>query len=148
VKGAARGNLGAVEGPKRAVNSGESSREGLARPGNPGVNPWVGQSITSDNHAIMWSTHTKKSLATFLPVFEKSAKNLAAVSSGRWDFYGATFVFCGRNFVQLATLPPHGGEQKGARTPAPEGSLLMTFSSISAVCMIKRIANENPEVGS
>jgi hypothetical protein len=56
-------------------------------------------------------------------------------------------VFCGRNIGQLATLPPHGAEKKGARTPVPEGPLLMIFSSISAVCMIKRIANENPCVG-
>jgi hypothetical protein len=39
VKGAVQGNFGAVEGPKRAVNSGKSSRQGLAGPGNPGWLP-------------------------------------------------------------------------------------------------------------
>jgi hypothetical protein len=43
-------------------------------------------------------------LATFLPLFVKYTKNSAADFSGRSYFYGATFVFCGRNFGQLATL--------------------------------------------
>jgi hypothetical protein len=46
----------------------------------------------------------QKSSATFLQFFEKSAKNSAAVSSSRRDFYKATFAFSGRNFGQLATL--------------------------------------------
>jgi hypothetical protein len=47
----------------------------------------------------------QKSSATFLLFFDKSAKNSASVSSGRWDFYRDTFAFCGRTFGQLATLP-------------------------------------------
>jgi hypothetical protein len=35
VKGAVNEIFGAVEGPKRAVNSVKSSREGLVGPGNP-----------------------------------------------------------------------------------------------------------------
>jgi hypothetical protein len=45
-----------------------------------------------------------KSSAFFLSVLVKSAKNSATDFSGRWDFYWATFVFCGRNICQLATL--------------------------------------------
>jgi hypothetical protein len=36
VKGAVKGNFGAVKGPEGAVVSAKSSREGLAGPGNPG----------------------------------------------------------------------------------------------------------------
>jgi hypothetical protein len=35
VKGAVSGKFGAVEGPKRAVDSGKRSRERLVGPGNP-----------------------------------------------------------------------------------------------------------------
>jgi hypothetical protein len=38
VKGAVMANFGAVKGPEGAVVSGKRSREGLARPGNPGRN--------------------------------------------------------------------------------------------------------------
>jgi hypothetical protein len=34
----------------------------------------------------------------------KSAENSAADFLGRWDFCGAIFAFCGRNFGLLATL--------------------------------------------
>jgi hypothetical protein len=46
----------------------------------------------------------QKSSATFRPFLDKSAINSAADFSGRLVFYGATFVFCGRNICQLATL--------------------------------------------
>jgi hypothetical protein len=41
VKGAVKGNYGAVKDPKGAVISAESSREGSAGPGNPVYNLFI-----------------------------------------------------------------------------------------------------------
>jgi hypothetical protein len=48
--------------------------------------------------------YDKYTLKKVRPLFVKSTKNSAADFSGRSYFNGATFVFCGRNFGQLATL--------------------------------------------
>jgi hypothetical protein len=45
VKGAVKGNYGAVKDPKGAVISAESSREGSAGPGNPGTIANIDQSV-------------------------------------------------------------------------------------------------------
>jgi hypothetical protein len=47
-----------------------------------GVNPWVYQSISSNNQGLYVKCTHQKSLATFLPYFEKVVKNSATVSSG------------------------------------------------------------------
>jgi hypothetical protein len=44
---------------------------------------WVDKSISANNQGFYEKYTPQKSSATFLPVFEKSAKNSAAVSSGR-----------------------------------------------------------------
>jgi hypothetical protein len=49
-------------------------------------------------------TNLKKSSASFLPLFATFVENSATDSSGRGDFFWATFEFCGQYFCQLATL--------------------------------------------
>jgi hypothetical protein len=52
------------------------------------VNPWGGQPISSNSQGLYVKYTHQKSSATFLPFFEKSAKNSAAVSSAAEIFIG------------------------------------------------------------
>jgi hypothetical protein len=64
----------------------------------------IEQSMPADYQDFYVENILQKGSATFRPVLDKSANNSAADFSGHSDFYGATFVFCGRNICQLATL--------------------------------------------
>jgi hypothetical protein len=60
--------------------------------------------VLTVNKRLLWELYTSKKFGHFSATFCNSTKNSAADFSGRSYFYGAAFVFCGRNFGQLATL--------------------------------------------
>jgi hypothetical protein len=60
VKGAVKGNYGAVEGPGGAVILAKSSREGLAGPGNP-----VGKIVRQSTYTVPQNWHYGKTVVQF-----------------------------------------------------------------------------------